>query len=92
MIFTNLLKMDGFDDCIVGVCERYGMDAVIAYDKDKVIDKLVTRDGMTRDEAEEFFSYNQIGAWMGEKTPVFVTLIKKKLLREREEETTCPRK
>jgi hypothetical protein len=92
MIFTNLLKMDGFDDCIVGVCERYGMDAVIAYDKDKVIDKLVTRDGMTRDEAEEFFSYNQIGAWMGEKTPVFVTLINKKLLREQEEETSCPRK
>jgi hypothetical protein len=91
MSYPGLLKMDGFDDCIVGTCERYGMEPVIAYDKVKVIDKLVTRDGMTRDEAEEFFSYNQIGAWMGEKTPVFVT-INKKLLREQEEETTCPRK
>lgn len=87
MIATNgLLKMDGFDDCIVGICERYGMDSVLAYDREKVIDKLVTRDGMTQDDAEEFFQYNQIGAWMGEKTPVFVTLFKPN------KETPCPRK
>lgn len=87
MIDTDgLLKMDGFDDCVVGICERYGMDSVLAYDRAKVIDTLVTRDGMTRDEAEEFFEYNQIGAWMGEKTPVFVTLFKQN------KETPCPRK
>lgn len=87
MIVTDgLLKMDGFDDCVVGICERCGMDSVLAYDRDKVIDTLVTRDGMTRDEAEEFFEYNQIGAWMGEKTPVFVTFFKTN------KETPCQRK
>ena len=90
MIHTDcLLKMDGFDDCVVGICERYGMDAVLAYDREKVIDKLVTRDGMTQDDAEEFFQYNQIGAWMGEKTPVFVTLFAKP---KPNKETPCPRK
>lgn len=87
MISTNgLLKMDGFDDCAVGICERFGMDCVLAYDRGLVIDKLMTRDGMTRDEAEEFFEYNQIGAWMGEKTPVFLTLFKTN------KETACQKK
>ncbi|NBV78155.1 hypothetical protein EBR66_08395 [bacterium] len=71
---TDLLKMDGFDDCIVGICERYGMDTVLAYDREKVLAKLMSRDGMTEEEANEFFEFNQIGAWMGELTPVFVTL------------------
>ena len=26
-----------------------------------------------REEAFEFFDYNQIGAWMGEDTPCFIT-------------------
>lgn len=83
-IHTDLLKMDGFDDCMVGICERFGMEAVLAYDRDKVIAKMVG-DGMTVDEAEEFFEYNQIGAWMGERTPVFVTLFKNR------KETPCPK-
>jgi hypothetical protein len=83
-ICTDLLKMDGFDDCIVGICERFGMEAVLAYDRDKVIAKLIA-DGMTADEAEEFFQYNQIGAWMGKKTPVFVTMFKPN------KEATCPK-
>lgn len=85
MIRTNgMLKMDGYDDCIVGICERFGMNAVLAYDREKVIGKLMG-DGMTQEDAEEFFQYNQIGAWMGEKTPVFVTLFKTN------KETPCPK-
>ena len=81
---SPLLKMDGFDDCILGICERHGMDTVIAYDKNKVIAKLVSQ-GMTEEEAHEFFEYNQIGAWMGELTPVFVTIITAK------ENQPCPK-
>ena len=29
---------------------------------------------MTEEDAEEFFSFNQIGAWWGETTPCFITL------------------
>lgn len=75
VVINGLLKMDGYDDCIIGICERFGMEAVLAYDREKVLAKLQS-DGMTREDAEEFFQYNQIGAWMGEKTPVFVTLFK----------------
>lgn len=44
---------------------------VIAYDYDKVI-KANMKDGMIYDEAVEWFEYNQIGAYVGEYTPVFI--------------------
>jgi len=69
----EMLTMDGFDDCIIGVMERYGQNPVVCYDKEKVIQSLES-DGMDRDEAEEFFYYNQIGAWMGNATPCFLSI------------------
>jgi len=66
-----LLKMDGFDDCIAGVVERIGQEPIICYDKNKVLDQMV-KDGMTYEEAVEYFEYNQIGAWVGERTPCFL--------------------
>jgi len=66
--------MDGYDDAICGVASRYGMNDVAAYDYDKVIGTMV-KDGMTEEEADEFFCFNQIGAWMGENTPVFVRML-----------------
>jgi len=68
----NLIKMDGYDDCIVGLVERAGQEPILCYDKEKVLCKLESQD-MDRDEAEEFFYYNQIGAWMGDSTPCFLS-------------------
>jgi len=67
-----MLTMDGYDDCIVGVVERFGQEAIVCYDKEKVLHKLGI-EGMDEEEALEFFYYNQIGAWMGEGTPCFLT-------------------
>jgi hypothetical protein len=68
----NLTVMDGYDDCIAGVVERYGQDPIVCYDKEKVITKLES-DGMSRDEAEEWFEFNQIGSWVGDSTPCFLS-------------------
>ena len=73
---TEAMKMDGFNDCIIGWCERANMDEVVAYDKWKVIEKL-KRGGMTGSEAMDYFYFNQLGAWVGEGTPVFIDLKKK---------------
>ena len=43
----------------------------MAYDYDKVLARHMA-DGMTEDEAVEFFEFNQIGAWVGGLTPCFV--------------------
>jgi len=69
--YPDLLKADGFDDAILGVVERIGTQA-ICYDQDKVIDILIERDGMTYEEAIEYFEYNIAGAWVGESTPFFL--------------------
>ncbi len=69
----ELLFADGFDDCIIGVASRFGQEDIVAYDKDKCIKKLMT-DGMTNEEAIEYFEYNIIGAYVGEKTPTFIQL------------------
>jgi hypothetical protein len=70
-IDPDLLLMDGFDDCIIGICEAFGSVPVVAYDYDKVIATLQS-DGMTYEEAVEYHEFNQAGAYVGERTPVFI--------------------
>ncbi len=74
-IDPELLCMDGFDDCVIGVCNRFGDEQIVAYDVDKVLEKLHKDMGMTVDEAREYFEFNQLASWMGDRTPCFVTLL-----------------
>ena len=69
---SPLMKMEGYDDCIIGVVERIGLPPLLCYDKDKVIERL-KKDGMSYFEALEYFEYNQLGAHLGEYTPCFIT-------------------
>lgn len=70
----ELLFMDGYDDCIIGICSRFGQENCVAYDREKVLQKHV-EEGMTYDEAVEFFEFNQIGAYVGSRTPCFIEVI-----------------
>ena len=61
---------------IIGYVERFGMDPQILLDREKCIEILI-KEGMTHEEAEEYFEFNTIGSFMGEEgTPCFATLIK----------------
>jgi len=64
----EFLVADGLDEAIIGVDER-GM--VLIYSVSKCIDVLMGSDGMTEDDAIEFFEYNVRGAYVGEKTPTW---------------------
>jgi hypothetical protein len=64
-----------FDAAIVGVADRIGMDAVVVYDTTKIIDILCERDGMDRDEAAEYYEFNIAGAYVGNRTPMFIAMI-----------------
>lgn len=68
---SSLTIADGFDDCILGVALRYGSEPFIVYDMDKVIGKLVD-DGMSLEEAEEYFEFNILGAYVGPSTPGYI--------------------
>jgi hypothetical protein len=71
-INPDLLVMDGFDDCILGVGTRFGSESFVIYDYDRVIAKLQSH-GMTYDEAVEYHEFNQLGAYVGDHTPAFMT-------------------
>ena len=65
------LSEEEFDEAIIGVSERIGGEPVVAYDTTKVVE-ILSR-SMTVDEAYEYFGYNILGAYLGKKTPVFIT-------------------
>lgn len=71
---AQLLKLDGFDACYLGVGESYGEPASLIYDYSKIIEQL-QQDGMDQEEAEEYFECNILGSYVGEKMPIFLNRI-----------------
>jgi hypothetical protein len=67
----ELIAADGFDDAILGIVEQFNR-AFVVYDRQKVIDTLIERDGMTHEDAEEWFVFNIVGSWVGEATPGYL--------------------
>lgn len=65
------LMADGFDDAIVGVAERCSQPALVVYDGEKCLEILMAG-GMDRSEAQEYFNFNTLGAWVGPNTPLFL--------------------
>jgi hypothetical protein len=80
----ELLCADGFDDAILGICQRACSSDVVAYDRDRCIEIIIERsrpseltDEEAYEEAVEYFEFNVVGAWSGENTPVFIDLTKR---------------
>ena len=68
-------KWDGFDECVIGVANiwRDQMTVeVLVYSADSMINQLMVNDGMSDEEAEEYFCFNIEGAYIGIDTPVLV--------------------
>jgi len=59
---------DGHDHAIMG----YSTDGRVVYCVDMIVGTLVERDGMTPDEAIEFFNFNIECAYVGEYTPIYM--------------------
>ena len=74
----EMIFFDGYEAALIGYVERFGMEPIALYDRNKCIQILMKRDGMTYEEADEFFCFNTIGAWMGDSTPAFATIIPRK--------------
>ena len=72
----SAMKADGFDHAVIGTVERCGQTAVILYDKHKVLQKLMKE--MPFEDAVEYLEYNILGAYVGEGTPAFATLVEKR--------------
>jgi len=68
----DLLYADGLLHAVIGIATRADGLRVVCYSVDKIIEIFMQRDGMTEEEAREFYEFNVARAWVGDKTPVFV--------------------
>ena len=69
----QILLADGFGDALIGYVERCNSEPVALYNKALCL-RILMEGGLTPEEAEEYFSFNIIGAWVGPGTPAFATL------------------
>jgi hypothetical protein len=67
----EMLFADGYDHCIVGTAYTPGLGTRTVYDTDLIIKELMSG-GLSWEEAEEHFSFNIEGGYLGKHTPVFV--------------------
>ena len=65
----ELLKIDGFDEAIIGVQES--IEPKLVYDIDKIAEILMTREQMSEEDSYDYISYNITSAYVGKKTPIF---------------------
>lgn len=65
------ILLTGFDDCITGITEEFGGNIRVLYSKDKIIKKLM--EDMSEEEAYEYYDYNIIGGYFGDRNPIFLT-------------------
>ena len=63
----EILKADGFNEAVIGVDEK---TMRLIYFVGRCIEILV-EDGMTMEDAMEYFDFNVSGAWVGDKTPIW---------------------
>lgn len=66
------LLADGLEAALVGYTVNHHHPVVAVYDIERCVEVLVSRDGMDREGAEEFLSFNTLGAYVGENGPLFV--------------------
>ena len=56
-----------YDECVIGLGYRF-------HDGPLLVLALQRGAEMSDEEAEEYFNFNTLGAWMGDGTPLFVHL------------------
>ena len=67
---SEVLLADGFEDAIVGQC---CVSLRMIYSVEKMVQVLMDRDNMSSEDAMDYISYNCIGAYVGEMTPIWLS-------------------
>jgi hypothetical protein len=69
--FDVVVYPSGFENCILGVAEKFGGPPVAVLDIEKMLSQM-QEEGMTYEEALEYFEFNILAAYVGDQTPVYV--------------------
>lgn len=70
----HMLFVEGFDNAIIGIAKQFGRGPVVCYDLDLILNKMMERDGITKEVAREDFEYNIQGTGFRDDTPIFISL------------------
>lgn len=70
-LYEQLKLPDSFDTALIGTAHRVGQGLLLVYSVDGILDVL-ERQGMSPEEAQEWFDYNIEGAYLGPGTPIYV--------------------
>ena len=60
-----------YDECIVGIGYRFSDGPLVIYSVERVL-AVLQGDGMDEEGAIEWFDFNIINSWVGDKTPIFI--------------------
>lgn len=60
-----------FDAAIRGLVYGFGQELAVLYDQQRIL-AAMQRAGMSVEDAEEYFEFNTVGAYLGEATPRFL--------------------
>jgi hypothetical protein len=71
----SVILADGFELAFLG-CGYSFSGSYAIYHMGNAIEILMQRDGMSYDEAEEYIEFNVIGAFVGDRMPVFLLPMK----------------
>jgi hypothetical protein len=90
----DALFADGFAAALIGYVERFGQPPLALYDKEACLALIMAESECPEDDpcdplangdcehvyfmAQEHFDFNIIGAWVGDSTPAYATLLKPK--------------
>ena len=66
----DFLFADGFDSAIIGCAIGFDSGRVV-YDSQQMV-HILTKDGLSEEEAWEFLEFNTFGAYVGEQTPIYI--------------------
>lgn len=71
----TVLTEECYDEALVGIIEKYGIEPCVVYDKGKLLEIIMRENNCDIFEALEHFEYNIIGAYVGETTPAFLSTL-----------------
>lgn len=63
----------GYEEAFIGFGYR-AQGAIAIYDYNKCIAILMKRDGMSYEDAVEYFEFNTLGSFVGDHAPVFAEI------------------
>tara|TARA_R100001440_G_C2462089_1_gene110110 strand:+ start:214 stop:549 length:336 start_codon:yes stop_codon:yes gene_type:complete len=74
---------DGYEDAFIGTTiSAFSRKQVAVYDYDKCLLILINKYGLDDETAMEWFSFNVLGSWVGDDTPIFINQHKIKNIEE----------